>query len=327
MSLQTSAGNGPVCASQTIDGEFQRLMDFIGERDQEQLRQNIIHNLAHLKKTSSNLYHNSVNYFNTYGYWGTYDPENNNFDLAEQRAAALTGHREDYAWLYHRLGDCRSKRIMNNILHYWLMSNPDRIGQLQDKVFDQYFDLDLVACTPEEVLADIGGYIGDTLVSYVKSYGKGCYKKIYSYEILPQNIELIEKNIKLFELENVEVCQKGVGSQNGTMYVSDDGQVSSVRRPSGEGEREVPMVTLDDDIQEKVTYIKMDIEGGEEEALAGCLKTIQLHRPKLALSVYHNYKDLWKLARMIDEANPTYRFYLRYYGAAILPTEYILYAL
>ena len=58
----------------------------------------------------------------------------------------------------------------------------------------------------------------------------------------------------------------------------------------------------------------------------GVEKNAESH-PKLALSVYHNHKDLWKLARMISEIDPTYRFYLRYYGGNLCPTEYLLYAI
>jgi len=103
--------------------------------------------------------------------------------------------------------------------------------------------------------------------------------------------------------------------------------LSSISQLSENGAFDVPIVKIDDDIGEDVTFIKMDIEGGEEEALLGCIGKIKENHPKLALSVYHNHKDLWKLPRIIYEADPSYHFYLRYYGSAILPTEYIIYAI
>ena len=41
----------------------------------------------------------------------------------------------------------------------------------------------------------------------------------------------------------------------------------------------------------KVDYIKMDVEGAEQNALKGAIKTIQRDRPQLAISIYHTPQD------------------------------------
>ena len=81
------------------------------------------------------------------------------------------------------------------------------------------------------------------------------------------------------------------------------------------------------DIKEPISIIKMDIEGAETKAIIGCQNHIKTDSPKLLISVYHNYEDLWKIPRMIDEMNPDYKFYLRCYGTEVFPTEIILYAI
>ena len=204
------------------------------------------------------------------------------------------------------------------------MSDPQKIAQIHDKTFKQYFDLDIISCDEKEVFVDIGGYIGDTLINYSKTFGNS-YKSMYCYEIVPVNIEYIEKNIALFHLDNVIIKQKGASDQNGILYLADN-VLSSVSQLSESGAIAVPVTKIDDDIEEAVTFIKMDIEGGEEAALLGCLEKIKQDHPKLALSVYHNHKDIWRLPRIIYEADPSYHFYLRYYGSPVFPTEYVLYA-
>ena len=240
-----------------IDVEFERLMEFIREKDVPQIKADVIQNLRHFQAANSRLYRSTVDYYNRYRLWGTYDPERGDDTLAQNRASALVEHRADFEW---------------------------------------------------------------------QTFGKDCYQKLYCYEIVPANLKYIEENIRLFQLDNVIVREKGVGSRNGTMFLSSD-QVSSTLKLSESGALSVPVVRIDDDIGERVTFIKMDIEGGEEEALYGCLETIRKYHPKLALSVYHNHKDLWKLARIIAGADSSYRFYLRYYGSPILPAEYLLYAI
>ncbi len=309
-----------------IDIEFDQLVEFLEGRDFSQIREAVIRNLNHFNATNGGVYRSSINYYNEYKLWGTYFPEKGDYALAENRAHAFSDHLDDFKWLYESLADYRSKRILVNILYYWLMSDPKKIEQIHDRTFNQYFDLDIVQCSKEEVFLDIGGYIGDTLIQYAKTFGKNCHKTIYCYEIVAANIENIKTNIELFELENVIIRKKGASSKNGTMYLSTD-EVSSICQLSGDGTFAIPIVKIDDDIEEEVTFIKMDIEGGEEEALLGCIDTIKKNHPKLALSVYHNHKDMWKLARIIYEADPTYRFYIRYYGSPILPTEYLIYAI
>jgi FkbM family methyltransferase len=310
-----------------IDKEFGYLMDYIKGRSLAQMKDAIIRNLRYFKETDPANYIASIDYYNKYDYlWGKIKPESGIYELADNRAQTLVEHRQDFEWLYGRLGDYRSKKVLLVILSFWLSSNYKPIAEIQEKLFHQYFDFDLVRCNKDEIFVDIGAYIGDTMVDYVKMYGADCYKKIYCYEILQENIDYIKKNEELFKLKNVIVNKKGVSNKSGFLYTSGDA-VSSVCTLSEEGSIKVPAVTLDEDVDEPVTFIKMDIEGGEEDALLGCRKKIQENHPKLALSVYHNHKDLWKLARIIEEFDPSYRFYLRYYGYPLVPTEYLLYAI
>ncbi len=54
---------------------------------------------------------------------------------------------------------------------------------------------------------------------------------------------------------------------------------------------------MDDYITERVTFIKMDIEGSEANALRGAEKIIRTYKPKLAISVYHKKDDLWTIPK------------------------------
>ena len=313
------------CKPNQIDKEFERLMQFIKERDLSKMTEAVKRNLRYFSATNKQQYNSSINFINQYKLWGTYYPDKGDYELADNRARALVEYRENFEWLYKILEDYRSKRILVNILYYWLMSDPQKIKQIHDSTFYQYFDPDIVKCGENEIFVDIGGYIGDTLVNYSKAFGNNCYKKMYCYEIVSANIEYIEKNIELFNLANIIIRKKGASDRNGTMYLSSD-VVSSVSQLSESGAIAVPVVKIDDDIEEDVTFIKMDIEGGEEEALLGCLEKIQKNHPKLALSIYHNHKDIWKLPRIIYDTDPSYKFYIRYYGSSVFPTEYVLYA-
>ena len=61
----------------------------------------------------------------------------------------------------------------------------------------------------------------------------------------------------------------------------------------------------------RVSYLKLDVEGAEREALLGCARTIRRWRPKLCVSAYHRNEDLFALPLLIEQIAPGYRFYLR----------------
>ena len=90
---------------------------------------------------------------------------------------------------------------------------------------------------------------------------------------------------------------------------------------------EIPVMPIDEAIEtgDRVTMIKMDIEGSELEALKGAKQTIQRDKPKLAICIYHKPEDIIEIPCYIKELVPRYRLYLRHYGNG--DTETVLYAL
>ena len=75
---------------------------------------------------------------------------------------------------------------------------------------------------------------------------------------------------------------------------------------------------------EKVTFVKMDIEGAEMNALRGMKRLIQENKPVLAICVYHLRDDYYKITDFIESILPEeYTFYMRQYRYT--PTETVCY--
>ena len=82
----------------------------------------------------------------------------------------------------------------------------------------------------------------------------------------------------------------------------------------GLGEGKGHVVPLDDALHdEKTTFIKMDIEGAEPQALRGARKIIQTQKPKLAICIYHDFRHLWEIPLYIKSLVPEYRIYFRHH--------------
>ena len=80
----------------------------------------------------------------------------------------------------------------------------------------------------------------------------------------------------------------------------------------GQGEHEVQCVTLDELLaRESPTFIKMDIEGSEIDALHGAAATIRRCSPKIAVCVYHHPDHLWQIPSLLRQLLPNSNLTLR----------------
>ena len=80
------------------------------------------------------------------------------------------------------------------------------------------------------------------------------------------------------------------------------------------GDIEVDCIPLDEAFQKynfSPTYLKMDVEGAELEALKGAEKTIRQRLPVLAVCVYHRYDDLWRIPSYLHSLSDKYSLFLR----------------
>ena len=75
-----------------------------------------------------------------------------------------------------------------------------------------------------------------------------------------------------------------------------------------------------------MTFIKMDIEGSELEALKGASTTISANKPKLAICVYHKIEDFWEIPIYINKLAPEYKFYVGHHTVSLTCPETVLYA-
>lgn len=259
--------------------------------------------------------------------WGSLDMANDNYEVVENRIHSLIEHTEDFIWLYQALADQRSRFVLVTFLEYWLDYDPYRLFESREHAFGDYFDLDLYAPDENEVFVDLGSFTGDTILDYLKTYPS--YKRIYCFELSPANMRKIQENLSPYP--NIRYIEKAAGAQKGSMRMHISSEVDSANSFSKtfheDEASDIEITTVDDEISEPVTTIKMDIEGAEQDALKGCRRHIKEDHPKLLICVYHNNEDIWKIPRMIHEMNPDYRFFLRNNGNQWGPSEIVLFGL
>jgi FkbM family methyltransferase len=182
---------------------------------------------------------------------------------------------------------------------------------LPDPVQHQiYFPLDLCPVSSDETFVDCGAYDGDTVDSFI-ALTSGDFRQIVAFEPDPTNFEKLQRRISENRIRrpHIAIRNAAVGAERGRVHFTATGNESSF---VGTGTLEVDCVTLDDALRDVTpTYIKMDIEGSELDALAGASQTITRHTPVLAICAYHRQDHLWRIPLLIHQMSDRYAFFLR----------------
>lgn len=192
-------------------------------------------------------------------------------------------------------------------------------------IMTQYFD-DMIEIGEDEVFLDCGGYDGYTSFRFAE-LSNSKYQKIYIAEPDEKNISIME-NSSDFSALNAEILPVAVWHKKEILHFKSGNLQSS--KVDTEGDSSINADSLDHLFSDKSladlpTFIKMDIEGSELNALKGAEKIILKRKPKLAISVYHKPEDIIEICDYLMCLVPEYKFYLRHYSTGL--DETVLYAI
>ncbi len=225
-----------------------------------------------------------------------------------------------YKEVYDAFDDEKSKAVLVGVLKGRLSGNKDDFTAVMDPVKNQYLDEDVIGHVDGgEVFVDIGGFDGQSTVDFFE-YSKGRQARAYIFELDHSNAANIRKRFE--NDDRVKVIEKGCSDRSGVIYYDGSGSMSRIVDYKTENSSEI--TTLDDEIKEKLTYMKMDVEGAESSVLAGAVRHMKEDNLRMAVCVYHKPGDIWKLFSQIKECGVNHRYYLRQYGAG--EAETVLYA-
>ncbi len=186
----------------------------------------------------------------------------------------------------------------------------------------QYFEESIMEYRDGEIFVDCGCYDFESSERLMNICD---VKKVYAFEPDIQNLEKVKSNIeRLGCKDKVEVFNCGLWDKSTSLHFNSSGDMMSMVCGEGDGEDSIEVVALDSVIKEKVTFIKMDIEGSELKALQGGRNLIRTYMPKLAISIYHKWEDLIDIPVYIHELAPEYKLFIRHYFYS--PAETVLYA-
>ena len=179
-----------------------------------------------------------------------------------------------------------------------------------------------------DIVVDGGGCLGDTaLYAACRAKETG---QVFCFEFDSDNLVSINGNLDLNPgmKSRIHVMPFALWDRSGEA-VGVDGEGPSTRITAQTDGRSVQSMAIDDLITrgmvDRIDFIKLDIEGAELRALKGAEMVLRKYRPRLAISVYHQEKDMWEIPMWIHGLGLDYRLYLDHFTTHL--EETVLFAI
>ena len=217
---------------------------------------------------------------------------------------------------YENLQDQKSKDSFTAYLLSKVRQDMKYLPPVFEKI--QYFPQGIFELTDKESYFDCGAFTGDTIAAFLQATG-GLYRHIWAVEPDRSNYKRLVQYIADEKLSNIDVVNKGLYSYTGKLPFQETGSMLSMI--TNDSDNCIETDTIDNIATgNPVTYIKMDVEGVELEALKGAEQTIRQYKPVLGISIYHKQQDLIDIPAYIKAIVPEYKFYFRVHKKLAIDT-------
>lgn len=220
--------------------------------------------------------------------------------------AFLEAHAAEFDEAYRLLADEQSRAVFRAVVNFKLSGEPSYLAPVETPREEMYR---LLRIGPDEDYVDLGGYDGDTAEEFLGFTG-GRYSSMTILEPDEKNFRKLERRAAAFPPGDVRLIQAACWQEDGTLsFQSLAGRNSFL---DAGGRTEVAARSVDSlSAGRRVSFLKMDVEGVEREALLGARETIRRDAPALLAAAYHRREDLFALPLLVRRLGPDYRIFLR----------------
>jgi FkbM family methyltransferase len=226
----------------------------------------------------------------------------------------LARNIEQYKKLIGTFEDETSAVHLDSILGFRLTGDTRALFGSID--WNVYAPDDLFTFRNDEVYVDGGAFDGDSIRIFIERV-RGAFERVIGFEPDPETFERLKRNFA--GDSRIEPIAKGLyGRTDSLSFVADASRGAGIH---AQGDLTIQVTSLDDVLDgDRVSFIKMNIEGAELEALEGARKSIAKWGPRLAISAYHRPEHLWQVPLLMKSLRQTYRIALRQHDLGVIET-------
>ncbi|RAJ08518.1 FkbM family methyltransferase [Chitinophaga skermanii] len=197
----------------------------------------------------------------------------------------------------------RLKHLPNHVLHsipvynanFYFEKPYEFIHSYDELIVDELYRFN--AATDSPLIIDCGANIGLSVLYFKHLYPQS---RIIAFEPDKVNNRLLTKNIDSFGLQNVSLEEKAIWIHNNTItFAASGSQGSKIDEVGGHnGSITVQCQRLADLLQQKVDFLKIDIEGAEYEVIKDC-KHLLPNVDHLFVEYHGDINEAYKLTEML----------------------------
>lgn len=218
-------------------------------------------------------------------------------------------HREELYSVYNKLVDDISRNTFVSTIAFKLTG---KIRYLKECEVPENEVTELIKSNITCLnYVDIGAYTGDTVEKYTLTFGKDMI--LYAFEPDKKNYE---KMLKRFYDKEINCRCFNYAAWNKTemlKFYSNSGRAGSADKNKRNNKYiELQAVKVDEYIDSKIGFIKIDAEGSDANVIEGLSSTIAKYTPCIKVAAYHRNEDYYNIPEVIDKINNNYKLYMRH---------------
>lgn len=205
----------------------------------------------------------------------------------------------------------------------WLDANPNCIGHYG-------YDAPGANPAPGASIVDCGAHTGDTFDEFLKATAGDC--RIFALEAFLPNVIRLAARIDAGRLGGIvtPLHLAASGERAHAVVISGDPLTADATAGIGVAGRSHSDIVLGETLDalflerlpRRIDYLKIDIEGGDLDALKGATRLLQTHRPVVAVAAYHTPGHVTEIPAFLLKAlgpcrlyaghDPQWKFHIHY---------------
>lgn len=237
----------------------------------------------------------------------------------------LLKYWDEFVDFYDSLSDEKSKATLISVLKGRVSGDISYFHHCYDPI--QYYTPQIIHFSVGEVMVELGANDGETLKEFLCHCPD--FRSAYCFEPDTNCLSKLNDIAENVRGGTIHVIPKGAWDCATVLEFCSDGECAGdahiLSEFGGTAAFRIETAAVDKEVDEPISFMKMDIEGAELRALHGAKRQIHENHPKLAICVYHKIDDILNIWNYLRELVPEYRFFLRHHNADC-GTETVLYA-